>query len=149
MRKAVALLVIASAVVGCGQTPEETVRESLTEYYEALIDERHDEVCDRMTRATRQAVVKRAQELRPDLPSERRVIRCEAAIPILANPGPPVVSDRGTEWRDALKKLPAARVRVTGERATVHHKPGEPSQLLREDGGWKIAQRSESRSWPP
>ena len=148
MRRALALAVVVLA--GCGQSPPEAVRDSLRDYYEALLDERHDDACDRMTLATRRVVVKNARELQPDVPVNRMVTACEDAMPLLIKGGPGTISDGGRAWREALDRLPRARVSLTGNRAAVYDDPqdGFPTRLIDDDGEWRIAREDEARSWP-
>lgn len=154
--RAVAVLLVLVAP-GCGQTPEEAVRDTVAGYYEALLDRRHDDVCATFTPGQRQRAI---DALRDHLSPHKLPSDCEEAVGILAEggPGEVVTPER---WRSPLKRLPSARVRIAGERATVtwpdeksgFRDPPGPRRLvkhwlLRLDGDWRIAGREEARSWP-
>ena len=160
MRGMAVLLVLVTP--GCGQTPEEAVRQTVADHYQGLIEERHDEVCEGFTPRQRQRALDTLRERRPDLAPDERPSDCEGAVAILAQdlPGPGEV-DNPDRWSSPLKRLPSARVRIAGERATVvwpdeksgFREPPGPRRLvkmrlLRLDGDWKLAGENEAESWP-
>jgi hypothetical protein len=161
MIHAVSVLLLLAAQ-GCGETPEDAVRQTVADYYQGFIEERHDEVCERLTPRQRQRALDTLRERRPDLSAEERPDDCEGAVTILARdlPGPGEVLDPD-RWTSPLRRLPSARVRIANDRATVvwpddehgFREPPGPRQLFktrlrRLDGHWKLAGENEAESWP-
>lgn len=112
---------------GSGGDDEAQVKEVVTSYAAAVADRDGDKACDSMTDAARKQVEQAGQ-----------VIGAEGCGAIIEK----ATEDATDKERDQLKDLVVTSVKIDGDHAVVQVKAagetGDPSNLVKQDGEWKI-----------
>jgi hypothetical protein len=132
--RTLSLAILATAalgVVGCGGDSggddESQVKDVVTSYANAIADRDGDKACGYMTEAAQKQVEAAGKALGAD--------GCGEVIE-------KVTEDASDKEKDQLKDIEVTSVKIDGDRAVVQVKAagetGDPSNLVKEDGDWKI-----------
>jgi len=122
----VPVVAVCAALLGCGGSDEDEVRDTVRTYLTAFADGDGERTCEQLTDDARSGFVDALIAQVPELPSTS----CEAAVEALAGTGADT---------SVLRDVELTEVTVDGDTATVRAKGGTAdAELVKTDAGWRI-----------